>query len=176
MATRPAGAQGDQNVVQGAFGESVLATIASAAGYDVAFPRLGHGWDILVTERGPKGTAGRGQIEFQVKSWSTGTLNKDGHFHYPLRVSAYNDLAGKNDVRHYLALCIVPDKLAEYSDAQHSHLTLRHAVIGYHVRNMGPDESLNPKSSKTVMVPARNLLTVATIRALIENKEDQAVV
>jgi len=107
------------------------------AGYDVAFPRLGHGFDILVTERGPKGASGCGQIAFKVKSWSTGVLNKDGHFHYPLRVSAYNDLAGKNDLRHYLALCKVPDRRAtgrtgpslDFSEATARCLSCRPAAV-----------------------------------------------
>ncbi len=51
-----ASAQGDKSVVQGAYGEAFVVAIAAAAGYDVAFPRLGQGIDIFVFERGPKGT------------------------------------------------------------------------------------------------------------------------
>jgi hypothetical protein len=115
-------------------------------------------------------------VVFQVKSWAGGTLKSDGTFHYPLEVNAYNTLAGEWDTPHYLALCIVPNDASEYSDAKHPRLTLKHAVYWLSLKDEEPDESLNPKSKKVVKVPARNLLTVATVRALVEKREDLAVV
>lgn len=176
MAAGRASARGDKSVVQGAYGEAFVVAIAAAAGYDVAFPRLGQGIDIFVFERGPKGTSGRGQVVFQVKSWASGTLKRDGTFHYPLEVDAYNALAGEWATPHYLVLCVVPNDAAEYSDANHPRLTLRHAAYWLSLKDEEPDESLKPKSKKVVRVPARNLLTPTTMRALVERHEDLAVI
>lgn len=86
----PALASINPNVHQGYFAESFVASIAAAAGLDIQLPRLGHGIDLGVFRPGPNGTSGSRQMNLQVKSWSTGTLNADGHFHYPLEVPAFN--------------------------------------------------------------------------------------
>jgi Domain of unknown function (DUF4365) len=121
----PAPAGINPNVHQGYFAEGFVASIAAAACLDVQLPRLGHGIDLGVFRPGPNGTSGSRQINLQVKSWSTGTLNADGHFHYPLEVPAFNYLAGGgHDVRHYLILCLVPADAARYADARHQRLLL----------------------------------------------------
>jgi hypothetical protein len=167
----------DARVHQGYFAEGLVASIAAAAGLDVAFPRLGHGIDLAVYRPGPKGTSGSKQIQLQVKSWSTGSVNADGNFHYPMEVPAFNYLAGEgHDVRHYLVLCLVPPNAADYADAQHQRLRLQQAAYWLSLRNMRPDPSLNSNSRKTVFVPRVNLLTPTTIQALVEGDESGAVV
>jgi len=165
------------NVHQGYFAEAFVASIAAAAGLDVQLPRLGHGIDLGVFRPGPNGTSGSRQINLQVKSWSTGTLNTDGHFHYPLVVPAFNYLAdGGHDVRHYLILCLVPADAARYADAQHQRLLLSQAAYWMSLRDQSPDPTLKPDSTKTVLVPRVNLLTPFTIRALVDGREQLAVV
>lgn len=171
----PAGAH--PNVDQGYFAEGLVASLAAAAGLDVQWPRLGHRIDLGLFLPGPKGTSGSKQIDLQVKSWSTGQLNADGHFHYPLEIPAFNYLAGhEHDVRHYLVLCVVPPQVGDYADAQHNRLRLRHAAYWLSLRDKMPDPTLNPTSTKTVLVPAKHLLTTTTIRALVEDHEHMAVV
>ncbi|MGB7602746.1 MAG: DUF4365 domain-containing protein, partial [Candidatus Sulfotelmatobacter sp.] len=117
------------------------------------------------------------QISLQVKSWSTGQLNSDETFHYPLEVPAYNFLAGPgHDVRHFLILCIVPGAAADYATAVHSSLRLRTAAYWLSLKNEVPNSKLKNDSSKTVRVPQRNLLTPTTIRALVEGNDHLAVV
>lgn len=165
------------NVHQGYFAESLVASIAAAAGLDVQFPRLGHVIDLGIFKPGPNGTSGSRQINLQVKSWSTGVLAADDNFHYPLEVSAFNQLAGSgHDVRHYLVLCIVPDSASDYSDAQHHRLRLQRAAYWLSLRNEMPDSTLNPHSTKTVLIPRINLLTASTIQALVANEERLAVI
>jgi Domain of unknown function (DUF4365) len=167
----------DQNTHQGYFAEGMVAAIAAAAGLDVAFPRLAHRIDFSVYRPGPNGTSGSRQIDLQVKSWSTGRVNPDGFFHYPLEVPAFNQLAGRgHDVRHYLILCLVPAHVNDYADARHGGLQLSRAAYWLSLRNMDPDESLNPHSTKTVLVPRSHLLTPTTIRALVDNNEGEAIV
>ena len=171
----PAGAH--LNVNQGYYAEGLVASIAAAAGLDVQWPRLGHRIDLGIFLPGPNGTSGSKQINIQVKSWSTGQLNADGTFHYPLEVPAYNYLAGPgHDVRHYLALCLVPSDAADYVDAQPHRLQLHLAAYWLSLRHEAPDPTLNANSTKTVVVPATHLLTPTAIRALVNDKEHLAVV
>lgn len=165
------------NVHQGYFGEGLVAAIAAAAGLDVQFPRLGHNIDLSVFKPGPNGTSGSRQVTFQVKTWSTGQLNADGTFHYPLEVPAFNYLAGSgHDVRHYLVLCIVPALATGYSSADAARLQLNHAAYWMSLKHEVPDDSLNESSTKTVLVPATNLLTADTIMHLVDDNEAMAVV
>lgn len=167
----------DARVHQGYFAEGFVAAIAAAAGLDVAFPRLAHVIDFSVYRPGPNGTSGSRQIDLQVKSWSTGQVSADGYFHYPLEVPAFNHLAGRgHDVRHYLVLCLVPTHANDYADARHGGLQLAKAAYWLSLRDMDPDESLNPNSTKTVLIPRSHLLTSKTIRALVDNNESKAVV
>ena len=168
---------GHANLLQGYFGEGFVASISAAAGLDVHWPRLGVATDMGIYKPGPNGTSGSRQITVQVKSWSTGSVNADGTFHYPLPVPAFNALAGDDhDVRHYLVLCIVPADPTQYADPQHERLELLQAAYWYSLRDQAPDPTLNPGSTKTVYVPHRNLLTPATLRALVNRNEAGAVV
>ncbi|MCB9390231.1 MAG: DUF4365 domain-containing protein [Acidimicrobiia bacterium] len=165
------------NPHQGYHAEGMVAALAAAAGLDVQFPRLGHAIDLSVFKPGPNGTSGSRQITLQVKSWSTGSLHADGTFHYPLEVPAYNYLAGAgHDVRHYLVLAKVPVNGVDYADATPSRLKLRRALYWLSLRNETPDATLNPESTKTVLVPEKQLLTPDTLRHLVDNNEAQAVV
>ncbi len=125
------------NVHQGYFAEAFVASIAAAAGLDVQLPRLGQRIDLGVFRPGVNGTSGSRQINLQVKSWSTGTLNADGNFHYPLEVPAFNYLAGEDhDVRHYLVLCIVPQRpLAIRRRPTSRQLRLQQAAYWLSLRN-----------------------------------------
>ena len=173
--TQPAGAH--PNVDQGYYAEGFVASIAAAAGLDVLWPRLGHRSDLGLFRPTRDGSSGSNQINVQVKSWSTGHLSADNHFHYPLDVPAFNYLAGPgHDVRHYLVLCIVPSQAQDYAHARHKRLRLKHAAYWLSLRSEAPDETLNPHSTKTVLVPATHLLTSTTILALVEGREQSAVV
>ena len=166
----------EPNRHQGYFAEALVASISAAAGLDVYFPRLGDKADLQVYTPGPQGTSSSRQIVIQVKSW----CNPKGnglYYNYPLEVSAYNFLAGTDhDVRHYLALCIVPPGTGDYADAQPRRLHLKRAAYWFSLRDKAPDYSLNPNSAKTVYVPKSNLITPTTIRALVDRNESMAVI
>jgi len=165
------------NVHQGYFAEFLVASIAAAAGLDVHWPRLGHRVDLGVYLPGLNGTSGSKQITLQVKSWSKGRLGTDDHFRYRLDGAAFNYLAGNgHDVRHYLVLCVVPPQASDYANARPKRLRLKHAAYWLSLRDEEPDEHLLPASSKKVLVPAKHLLTTETIRALVDGREQEAVV
>jgi hypothetical protein len=165
------------NVHQGFFAETFVASIAAAAGFDVSLPRVGKGIDLQVFTTGFNGTSGSRQITLQVKSWSTGSLNADGSFHFPLEVSAFNYLCGNDhDTRHYLVLCVVPSTHPDYAFATDSDLQLRHAAYWLSLRDEQADFTLDDNSTKTVLVPRTHLLTSDTMRFLVANDEVSAVV
>ena len=166
----------DPNIYQGYYAEGLVASIATAAGLDVLFPRLGASIDLGVFKPGPRGTSGSKQITLQVKSWSTGTVHGDGHYHYPLEVDAFNYLTGdQHDVRHYLVLCIVPPSSTGYADVSTDRLRLHHAAYWLSLRHQAPDLTLPKHSTKTVLVPQTNLLTPTTLHALVDGNESAAV-
>ena len=167
----------DAKVHQGYYAEGLVASIAAAAGLDVQWPRLGHAIDFSVFRPGLNGTSASKQINLQVKSWSKGRLSADAHFHYRLEVKAFNHLAGNgHDVRHYLVLCLVPSQASAYAHARPTELQLKHAAYWLSLRDEQPVKKRDPHSTKTVLVPATNLLTTETIRALVEGNEQAAVV
>lgn len=163
---------------QGYFAEAYVASIAAAAGLDVLLPRLGDRTDLVVFTPGPNGTSSSRQISLQVKSWSAPRpVGSDNCFHYPLKGSAYNYLAGDgHDVKHFLILCIVPRDPRHYANAQHARLNLKRAAYWLSLRDMRPDITLGDNSTKTVLVPRTHLVTPETMRALVEHREEMAVV
>ena len=166
----------DPKVHQGFYGEAFVAAIAAAAGFDVDFPRVGHGKDFSISARGPKGTSRSRKIDVQVKSWSK-PRNKDGVFKYPLEVTAYNYLSGQDhDVRQYLILCLVPANAGKYAHGRHTFLRLNRSAYWFSLRDQQPDYTLSDDSRKTIYVPQTNLLTVNTLTALLEGDETAAVV
>lgn len=121
----------EPNRHQGYFAGALVASISAAAGLDVLFPRLGDKMDMQVYTPGPHGTSSSRQICIQVKSWCN-PKGSELYYNYPLDVSAYNHLAGKDkDVRHYLALCIVPPGADDYADAHPRRLHLKRAATGF---------------------------------------------
>lgn len=163
---------GWQSVLQGYFGEALVASIAVGAGLEVMTPGLGKGIDLSVYSPGPRGTSSSRLICLQVKSWAAGSLNDDGTFHYRLENTAYNYLSGTDhSVRHYLALCLVPDDPGLYAVADHDRLTLMRAAYWYSLRDRQPNTELPEQGRTTVRVPRTNLLTVSTMRALVDGNE-----
>ena len=73
-------------------------------------------------------------------------------------------------------LSIVPSNASDYALAGHDNLMLNHAAYWLSLRNEEPDEELKPDSTRTVLVPATHLLTVTTIRALVEGDEELAII
>ena len=166
----------DSSSHQGHHGEAMVHALAAASGLNVASYELDVGIDYVISTPGPRGTSRSPKIEVQIKSWSTPTGSAT-HWNYPLKVPAFNHLAGPgHDLRHYLVLCTVPNDAANYSAASVVALELRHAAYWLSLEGEMPDDTLNPLSTKTVAVPRSHLLTAETLVALVEGREADAVV
>jgi hypothetical protein len=169
---------GIDNVLQGYYGEGLVAAIATAAGLDVQFPRLGHKVDLGIYDTGLNGSSsGSRQMMLQVKTWANGTISPDGHLHFPLEVPAFNYLAGgDHEARHYLVVCLVPGDSDDFARSTDTEVRLRRAAYWFSLRDHRPDPALTSSSTKTVLVPRTQLLTPVTMRALLANDEHRAVV
>lgn len=167
----------DPNQHQGVFGEAFVAVLATAAGLTVSRPypdvtgedfTLGHKGR-LVGRRHPK-------IDVQVKSWSRSQATwRDGVWKYRMQANHFNDLADSAlPLRRYLFLVIVPADATQYAVGGEGQLILSHAAYWVHLQGR---DLVDPSVQATVSVdvPATNLLTVDSLRDLIEGKDDEEV-
>jgi Domain of unknown function (DUF4365) len=152
---------------QGYFGECFVRVLASAAGLIAGKQDVDvTGVDFTIDYPGKRGTTRYPKIEAQVKSWSNAAGTPDA-WHYPMEVNQYNELAGPGfQVPRYLFLILVPADRTMYAEADVNMLRLRHS--GYWV-SLADRAPINPAKQQnvTVYVPRSNLLTVATLRALM---------
>ncbi|MEV0336243.1 DUF4365 domain-containing protein [Nocardia sp. NPDC050717] len=154
---------------QGNFGEDYVRVLASAAGLMWAQDNAdldGVDLSLKMPGRTPVGFSPR--IEVQVKtitkpSFRHGVLNYDG-----LDRGKYNKLAGTEfQVPRYLFVVHVPARSEGYTDLSTAGLLLRH--IGYYLslRDNAPLPPDDPRGRIRVKVPVSNVLTVASLRALV---------
>lgn len=166
----------DEASHQGLFGEMLVRALAAAAGLEISRPEPAYGKDYYIGFPGPRQTIKTPKILVSVKSWSSPTLGDDECWHYPLAGSNYNFLARSTDLRPYFFLAIVPDMASEYSHATHVELALRTAVYWSAFDLVDPDPDLAANSSRTVLIPVSNLVTAATLVALVEGRDHEAKV
>ncbi|GIH20682.1 DUF4365 domain-containing protein [Rugosimonospora africana] len=152
---------------QGYFGESFVRALVSAAGLIAGQQDVDHtGVDFSIDFPGARGTARFPKIEAQVKSWSS-PRGTDVHWHYPIDVDNYNNLAGAGfTVPRYLFLVIVPADVRQFAQVDETSMRLNHC--GYWA-SLHDRPLVDPavQRSVTVHVPRRNLLTVSGLRALL---------
>ncbi|MFE6609492.1 DUF4365 domain-containing protein [Amycolatopsis sp. NPDC057786] len=156
---------------QGAFGQSFVHVLASAAGLTVAREDIdSRGFDLTIGHKGKLGQLRHPNIEVQVKSWSKRiAVEQQGYWKYELRTRHYNELAGTDFmVPRFLVLVIVPDDWHDYVDHAPSSTELRHAAYWMSLRDH-PTSNLKPDSKVRVDVPVRNLLTVDSLHAVMKS-------
>lgn len=156
---------------QGIFGEEYVGALAAAAG--LLSYRLNHdldGVDLGVRLPGPSRNVVSPTVEVQVKSWSRWQGTPTAWRYDGLTERQFNRLAGADfAVPRYLVLVLVPDQADEYATVGANGLLLRY--IAYYVslhdepRITDPD----PKRRRPVTVPLVNVLTAASLRALLDD-------
>lgn len=160
---------------QGGYGEAFVSALAVAAGLRLAkpFPDV-DGIDFCMWPdgegllRGARASA----INVQVKSGSMAT-ETDTTWGYRLEVPHFNFLADPwaSALPTFLFLVIVPKDWRRYATAGPDGLLLRNAAYWRSLAN--EDQIVDAKASAktTVHVPKANLLTVDSLRALVEDPE-----
>lgn len=152
---------------QGYFGESFVRVLASAAGLIAGQQDVDHtGVDFSIDFPGTRGTVRFPKIEAQVKSWSS-PKGADLHWHYPMDVRHYNNLAGEGfAVARYLFLIVVPSDTGQYAQVDETSMRLSHCGYWASLRD-APVIDEAAQRHITVQVPKRNLLTVNGLRSLL---------
>ncbi|MEV4620511.1 DUF4365 domain-containing protein [Asanoa sp. NPDC049573] len=160
---------------QGYFGESFVRVLASAAGLIAGQQDLDHtGVDFSIDFPGTRGTARFPKIEAQVKSWSS-PKGSDRHWHYPMDVRHYNNLAGEGfAVSRYLFLVVVPADADQFVEVDETSMRLRRCGYWASLRDL-PVIDQATRGHVTVHVPRRNLLTVSGLRSLLHPVPAQRV-
>ncbi|MEU8344914.1 DUF4365 domain-containing protein [Spirillospora sp. NPDC048832] len=160
---------------QGGYGEAFVSTLAVAAGLRLAKPIPDmDGVDLCIwpdgvgARRGARAPA----INVQVKSGSAAT-ETDTTWGYRLEVPHFNFLADGWATVYptFLFLVIVPKEWREYATAEHDGLLLRNAAYWHCLAGEDPIVDAKAGAKTTVHVPKSNLLTVDSLRALVEDPE-----
>jgi hypothetical protein len=154
---------------QGKFGEDYIRVLASAAGLVVYKDDIDHdGIDLGIKLPNPVRSWSR-SIEVQVKTTSAPTWDGAELVFDGLNQGQFNRLAGPDyTVPRYLFVVIVPRNAEEYADLFTAGLLLRN--LGYFVSLHDRAPLAHPDRNRhvKVSVPAANVLTVGSLRALIE--------
>ncbi|MFC4082853.1 DUF4365 domain-containing protein [Amycolatopsis samaneae] len=158
---------------QGAFGESFVQVLASAAGLTVAKENIDtRGIDLTLGYKGFLGGWRHPSIEVQVKTWIRHrATHRNGFWKYRMNAKHFNELAGQNfRMPRFLVLVIVPDDWPEYATPTQEHTELRHAAYWVSLLDQHP---VDPEQVSTVAVdvPVRNLLTVPALQQLLAPSE-----
>jgi hypothetical protein len=160
---------------QGGYGEAFVSALAVAAGLRLAKPIPDiDGIDLCLwpdgvgSFRGARAPA----VNVQVKSGSAAT-ETDTTWGYRLEVRHFNFLADEMATIYpmFLFLVIVPRDWREYAAAEHDGLLLRNAVYWHSLADEDPILDAAGGAKTTVHVPKANLLTVDSLRALVEDPQ-----
>jgi hypothetical protein len=143
---------------QGWYGETFVAAIAAAAGFQVAVPYPDIGKD-LILGRDNEDPELDVQIALQVKSRRVGDFaTSDAGFKIALAVDQFKRLRGRRQVPCYLVMVVVPSEPRDYIRQSSDALILRHSAYWLSLEHHLPVQG--DQKTVTVTVPRDNLLTV----------------
>ncbi|WP_030902873.1 DUF4365 domain-containing protein [Streptomyces sp. NRRL F-5126] len=152
---------------QGWYGETFVAAIAAAAGFQVAVPYPDIGKD-LILGRDHEVPELDVQIALQVKTRRVGEFDRTGSgFRITLSIEQFRRLCGRRQVPCFLVLVVVPPTPAAYIEVLERELVLRHSAYWVSLAER-PLPSQQGQKSVTVTVPRDNLLTVDVLRGFFD--------
>jgi hypothetical protein len=151
-------ARGLKNRLQGHFGENVVRAIAAAAGLTIATLSLDFGTDLLLISLDGE------EIHVQVKTGIDLPIVNDA-VHFPLDVASYNYLRANVSVRRFLVVMGAHERQDHWVSSSHYGHLMRRAA--YWRSLLGAPETAN-QATVTVSLPRENILTPATLNALME--------
>lgn len=153
---------------QGWYGETFVAAIAAAAGFQVAVPYPDIGKDLILGRNDDDDHPARDvQIALQVKSHRVDELHSAGTgFKVTLPRAQYKRLRGRRQIPVYLVMVAVPRDPAEYAVVEPGALLLHHSAYWVSLKH----ELVLPEDRKsvTVTVPRDNLLTVSVLHEFFD--------
>jgi Domain of unknown function (DUF4365) len=155
---------------QGKFGEDYVRVLASAAGLVVQNDDIDvDGVDLGLKFPGRVGPRSSPAIEVQVKTWSAPRV-VDGRYAYPgLTERGFNRLAGDDyTVPRFLFVVMVPDSAEQYADFWTEGVLLRHLCYFHSLRDQPRLPRPRRDRHRTVHIPTANVLTLRTLRTLLD--------
>ncbi len=161
----------DRYAHQGHYGESFVHALAAAAGLQLSKPYPDvDGVDWMIGRPGGRGFKSP-WIEVQVKSWSVPQGSREHWRYRELTEQQFNKLAGEFQLHRYLFLVVVPDVADNYTEAGCQALRLHHAAYWASFRSSPPVDNPSSRKKKPVRIPKANLLTVTSLRGLMETAQ-----
>ncbi|APE24554.1 MULTISPECIES: DUF4365 domain-containing protein [Streptomyces] len=148
----------EHNNHQGWYGETFVAAIAAAAGFQVAVPYPDIGKDMILG-RDHEDPELDVQIALQVKTRRIGDLDPAGGLKITLTIDQFKRLRGRRQVPCYLVVVLVPQDPAAYVRVSGFELVLWHSAYWVSLEDR-PLPIQQGQKSVTVTVPRENLLTV----------------
>lgn len=143
---------------------SYLHALAAVGGYTVSSPNIDtDSIDICISSGGSR----RSSVQFQLKATSSPDWSADS-LRFQLKAKNYNDLARRRQVPLLLAVMVLPELPADWLALGSDEMVLRKCV--YWMSLIGEPET--DQGSKVVIIPKVNLLTVDSLRDLIQKSED----
>lgn len=141
-----------------------LYALAAVGGYAVSIPNLDRdSTDIIVQSKSSK----RAQVAFQLKATSSPNWSVDA-LRFQLAAKNFNDLVLTRRTPLLLAVMVLPANAADWMTLTADDMVLRNCV--YWLSLIGEPET--DQGSKVVIIPKVNLLTVGSLRDLIQKSED----
>ncbi|MFF3956317.1 DUF4365 domain-containing protein [Streptomyces sp. NPDC001890] len=148
----------EHNNHQGWYGETFVAAIAAAAGFQVAVPYPDIGKDMILG-RDHEDPELDVQIALQVKTRRMGDLDLTDGLKITLTIDQFKRLRGRRQVPCYLVVVLVPQDPATYIRVSELELVLWHSAYWVSLEDR-PLPIQQGQKSVTVTVPRENLLTV----------------
>jgi hypothetical protein len=154
---------------KGKFGEDYVRVLASAAGLAVYQDDIDHdGIDLGIRLPNPRQSWSKA-IEVQVKTTAAARWQGPNLVFNGLDENQFNRLAGPLfTVPRYLFVVTVPRDAGSYADLFTSGMLLRHIGYFLSLHDRPPFARPQRDSRVRVEVPVANVLTVSTLRALVE--------
>lgn len=148
----------EHNNHQGWYGETFVAAIAAAAGFQVAVPYPDIGKDMILG-RDHEDPELDVQIALQVKTRRIGDLDVTDGLKITLTIDQFKRLRGRRQVPCYLVVVLVPQDPVAYIRVSERELILWHSAYWVSLEDR-PLPIQQGQKSVTVTVPRENLLTV----------------
>ena len=146
--------------------EVYVSAVATAAGYNVARPRVDRdGIDLEIQAGGGM----RPRLEIQLKATFNLRLDNDGNCRVPLKVRNYNLLRENTLVPRVLVVYSMPREAMRWATIDSEGLTLRKCA--YWVNLLGCPETANT-DSVSIDVPTCNVFDVACLKGMMQRARD----
>lgn len=155
----------DINQQKEQFSRAYVKAVATVAGFSLFDPTVDDdSVDVLIAQKGGKGTVRSPRIDLQLKCTSRNLIN-DGEIKFPLSIKNYDDLRPENvQVPRILVVIVVPDDVQSWLEQTENKLSMYHC--GYWKSLRGMPDTQN-ETNITISIPIAQPFTVEGLQAMM---------